>query len=126
MHIFMLRCEPWRRRSLGLLACRVKTKTERRGAPAFSTLVEVVNYGVWRVHHSVARSVDDILAGRQPATQLRWVRPDGVMMVRREGSEAGPEGFLKKVLDRVGEREAAAAAKPSDWLAHLLNLAAMY
>ncbi|EFN57410.1 hypothetical protein CHLNCDRAFT_21069 [Chlorella variabilis] len=41
-----------------------KTRTERRGEPAFSTLVEVLSRSRWRVHMSVARSVDDMLAGR--------------------------------------------------------------
>jgi len=45
-------------------ACSVKTKTERRGAPCFATLVEVLAPNRWRVHPSVARSVDAILAGR--------------------------------------------------------------
>lgn len=43
---------------------RSKTRTERRGEPAFSTLVEVLSRSRWRVHMSVARSVDDMLAGR--------------------------------------------------------------
>lgn len=41
-----------------------KTRKERAGAPAFSVLVEVVSRSCWRVHMSVARSVDAILAGR--------------------------------------------------------------
>ena len=43
---------------------RVKTRTERKGAPCFSALVEVLAASRWRVHTNVARSVDDILAGR--------------------------------------------------------------
>lgn len=41
-----------------------KTRTERRGEPAFATLVEVLGRSRWRVHMSVARSVDALLAGR--------------------------------------------------------------
>lgn len=41
-----------------------KTRTERQGEPAFSTLVEVLSRSRWRVHMSVAKSVDAMLAGR--------------------------------------------------------------
>jgi hypothetical protein len=47
-----------------LAGCRSKTRWERRGAPTFSTLVEVLSCNRWRVHMNVARSVDAILAGR--------------------------------------------------------------
>lgn len=46
-------------------ACRSKTRAERKGAPTFSTLVEVLSYSRWRVHTHVARSVGAILQGRQ-------------------------------------------------------------
>jgi hypothetical protein len=46
---------------------RNKTRTERRGEPAFPTLVEVLARNRWRVHMNVARSVDALLAGRWEA-----------------------------------------------------------
>ncbi|KAK9834996.1 hypothetical protein WJX81_003102 [Elliptochloris bilobata] len=48
-----------------------KMRTERKGAPTFHILVEVLGYGELRLHKDVARSVDAHLAGRQPPTQLR-------------------------------------------------------
>ena len=46
-----------------------KTRTERKGAPAFSTLVEMLSQDRWRVHHNVAQSVDALLAGRWVLTR---------------------------------------------------------
>lgn len=48
----------------GPAAHRGKTRLERRGAPAFSTLLEVLGCNRWRLHMNVACSVDAILAGR--------------------------------------------------------------
>ena len=64
-----------------------KTRTERRGLPVFSCLVDVLAHDQWRVHPQVASSVDALLAGRQPNTQLRSNR-DGKLLVRFETSTA--------------------------------------
>lgn len=60
-----------------------KTRTERKGLPAFSCLVEVLQHDKWRVHPNVAASVDAILANKQPITQLRRHK-DGKLIVRFE------------------------------------------
>ena len=52
----------------------------------FSQLVEVLSHTRWRLHRNVARSVDALLAGRAPATQLRWIE-NGHMMVRGGGGD---------------------------------------
>ena len=57
-----------------------KTRTERKGAPCFSTLVEVLGYARWRVHLNVARSIDALLAGEQPVTQLREMQGSKMLM----------------------------------------------
>lgn len=101
-----------------------KTRTERQGDPAFSTLVEVVERNKWRVHMNVARSMDAILAGREPTTQLRWVEPDGRMMVRLEGQ---PEGRPAGGGMRTAVAEAAGRlGKGGRWFQSLLELAAQY
>ena len=64
-----------------------KTKTERRGAPVFTCLVEVLSHDRWRLHTHVASSVDDLLAGRQPSTQLR-THKQGKLVVRFETKAA--------------------------------------
>jgi hypothetical protein len=40
------------------------------------------------VHRSVAASVDALLEGRQPPSELRWRGPRGVVLVKFEGGEA--------------------------------------
>lgn len=47
----------------------------------FSCLVEVLAHEQWRVHPCVDASVDALLAGWQPHTQLR-TRHNGQMIVR--------------------------------------------
>lgn len=37
-----------------------KTRTERKGLPAFSCLVEILDHTTWRMHPNVAASVDAI------------------------------------------------------------------
>ena len=60
-----------------------KTRTERKGLPAFSCLVEVLDHNKWRVHLNVAASVDALLANKQPTTQFR-VHKEGKLIVRFE------------------------------------------
>ncbi|KAL4443459.1 hypothetical protein ABPG75_011196 [Micractinium tetrahymenae] len=102
-----------------------KTRTERQGEPAFSTLVEVLSRNRWRVHMSVAKSVDSILAGREPVTQLRWVEPDGRMMVRLEGQPEGRPGGGGAGGMRAAVAEAAGRmGRSGRWFQGLLELAA--
>ena len=78
-----------------------KTRTERKGAPCFSTLVEVLGYARWRVHLNVARSVDALLAGEQPVTQLREIQ-DGKMLVTFEQAEPPSLGMHSRQPGNVG------------------------
>lgn len=102
----------------------VKTRTERKGAPTFTTLIEVLGYNRWRIHMNVARSVDALLAGGTPVTQLRWMEPDGRMMARFEG----PQGEEEAASGAVGAATVALQACPGGggWLAELANMAALY
>lgn len=87
-----------------------KIRTERRGAPVFSCLVEVLSHDTLRLHSNVAASVDALLAGKQPATQLRKHR-DGTFIVRFETPEVGTKG--------KGGRPVV----PASWLASLAKMA---
>lgn len=40
-----------------------KSILERKGPPTFTAAVEIVSRNVWHVHHSLAATVDAILAG---------------------------------------------------------------
>jgi stage III sporulation protein SpoIIIAA len=48
-----------------------KTVQERRGPPAFTAVVEIVQRGELRLHPSTARAVDRLLAGRSPRWEAR-------------------------------------------------------
>ena len=85
-----------------------KTRTERKGLPAFSCLVEVLSHNTWRVHTNVAASVDALLANKQPVTQLRRHK-DGKLIVRFEG----PATPAASTLSQHGE----------PWLNKLFHLA---
>ena len=59
---------------------------------------------------------------RQPTTQLRWVEPDGRMMVRLEGQPAGKAeggGMRAAVAEAAGR-----LSKGGRWFQALLELAA--
>jgi stage III sporulation protein SpoIIIAA len=49
-----------------------KTVLERRAPPTFDALVEIQDRQKLLVHHSVADSVDALLRGREPQTELRY------------------------------------------------------
>jgi stage III sporulation protein AA len=53
---------------------------EREGPPTFSIAVEMLDIGLWRVHTDVGASVDALLAGQAPFTELRALREDGVVV----------------------------------------------
>ena len=59
---------------------------------------------------------------RKPTTQLRWVEPDGRMMVRLEGQPAGKAeggGMRAAVAEAAGR-----VGKDGRWFQSLLELAA--
>ena len=99
--------------------CRRKTRTERKGSPTFRTLVEVIGYSKLRVHMNVGASVDALLRGNTPCTQLRWVGADGRMMARMEGPAPPP-------TEGGGGAAAVLRAAPGGWLAELAASAALY
>lgn len=63
------------------------------------------------------------LPRRRPPTQLRWVAPDGRLMVRCEGPEAA-QAERSAGLTRQALSGAKGAAE--QWLKDLINLAALY
>ena len=65
-------------------------KKERQGTPVLSRLVEVLSHETLRLHSDVAASVDALLAGKQPATQLR-THKDGRTTLRFETPKAHAE-----------------------------------
>ena len=85
-------------------------KRKRQETPVFSCLVEVLSHGTLRLHSNIAASVDALMAGKQPATQLR-THKDGGMTLRFETPKAHAEDGHSTL------------ASPTSWLAGLAELA---
>ena len=49
-----------------------KTVLERRAPPTFDVMIELQDRQKLLVHHDVASSVDNLVRGRAPETELRW------------------------------------------------------
>ncbi len=54
-----------------------KSILERKAPPTFDVVVEIVDYYKVNIHPNVAESVDALLSGRAPKTELRWMEEDG-------------------------------------------------
>jgi hypothetical protein len=102
-----------------------KTRQERAGAPVFSILVELRARAEWRLHLSVAASVDQMLAGRPPDAQVRRLRAGGRAVGAVEFETPGAaEAAAAAGLDgarggprRGGARQAAGGTGGRPWLA---------
>lgn len=108
-----------------------KTRLERKGAPTFSTVVELLGPSKWRIHWNVAKSVDSLLAGKKPETQLRWVAPDGRYLAQLEGGtpHAADLGGLKAAqiaMKAVAAQAGVGGGESSGWIADLALLASRY
>eukprot|EP00898_Chlorokybus_atmophyticus_P008836 jgi/Chlat1/8954/Chrsp94S08259 len=74
-----------------------KTQLERAGAATFSVLVEVLSATQLRVHASVERNVDAMLAGRPVPVERRW-REGKSMFARFEHKKGSPDESGQYVL----------------------------
>lgn len=82
-----------------------KTRIERKGAPVFKVLIEVIEKGVYRVHRSVADSVDSLLGGaRQGDLEVRSYGDANEMRVRFESQRAVQLAAAAAVMGREGGR----------------------
>ncbi|NUQ38562.1 MAG: AAA family ATPase [Caldilineales bacterium] len=60
-----------------------KAVLERRAPPTFDVLIEIVDRQHLVVHHDVARAVDALLRGRQPAPETRLRDEQGAIIIER-------------------------------------------
>jgi hypothetical protein len=97
----------------------------RRGAlTAAPAAPQVLGYGELRLHADVARSVDALLAGRRPPTQLRRIIGGARALVRFEGGDGGAEGPWAAGGCGAGGCGAGGRGPPEgQWLEDLVNLA---
>ncbi len=70
-----------------------KTVLERRAPPTFDVLIEIQDFGRLAVHPDVATAVDSLLRGRPPVPELRYIGPDGKLVI--EEGEAPPAGLAQ-------------------------------
>jgi stage III sporulation protein SpoIIIAA len=68
-----------------------KTVLERRAPPTFEIAMEMWERQRWAVHEDVARTVDDLLRGREPALQVRAVDESGEVTVTQETPRPAPK-----------------------------------
>ncbi|SFD00570.1 Stage III sporulation protein SpoIIIAA [Thiohalospira halophila DSM 15071] len=80
-----------------------KTVQERRGPPAFTAVVEIVQRGELRLHPSTARSVDRLLAGRAPRCEMRTAAESGAGAPPPAEETGLPEG-AESSAPEVGPR----------------------
>ncbi|KAL4531564.1 hypothetical protein Ndes2526B_g04327 [Nannochloris sp. 'desiccata'] len=109
-----------------------KTQLERKGAPCFTTLIELLGPSKWRIHKDVGKSVDSLLSGKKPETELRWIAADGRYMAQLEGGMpcAMDMGGLKAAHLAMRALAAQAAGVEGGervgWIADLALLASRY
>lgn len=63
-----------------------RTRTERRQPPCFQVIVEIVGPCAWRIHWNAAESIDAVLEGEKPPSELRVLR-NGRLLSRDESAE---------------------------------------
>jgi stage III sporulation protein SpoIIIAA len=71
-----------------------KTVLERKSPPTFEIAVEMQERSRWVVHDHVAETVDTLLRGRQPTSQVRTVNEEGNVTIVRELPEPGKNGLM--------------------------------
>jgi len=109
-----------------------KTQMERKGAPCFTTLIELLGPSKWRIHKDVAKSVDSLLSGRKAETELRWIAADGRFMAQLEGGGTHPmdKGGLKAAQLAMravaGQAAGVNGGEQVAWIADLALLANRY
>jgi stage III sporulation protein SpoIIIAA len=67
-----------------------KTVLERKAPPTFDVIIEILEVDKLAIHHDVAKTVDELLRGRQPRPEIRVRNPVGdVEIVQRADLSTG-------------------------------------
>ncbi|CAM6095756.1 unnamed protein product [Calypogeia fissa] len=86
-----------------------KSILERKGPPTFTAAVEMVSRNVWHVHHSLAATVDALLAGREPQVEVRTMTDTGQVIVGSKGMTEEPQKIIghgsQFTEDRIGDED---------------------
>ncbi|BBN12800.1 hypothetical protein MPTK1_5g22990 [Marchantia polymorpha subsp. ruderalis] len=65
-----------------------KSVLERKGPPTFTAAVEMVSRNEWKVHKSLAATVDYLLAGRPPKVEYRKMNSEGKLIIGNKEAES--------------------------------------
>ena len=69
-----------------------KTVLERKAPPTFAIAVEMLERQKWIVHEDTAQTIDSLLRGIQPASQLRTVDDNGEVSIIEQEAEVQIKG----------------------------------
>lgn len=72
-----------------------KTVLERKALPTFDIAVEMLERRRWVVHQEVSQTVDQLLRGHEPMTEVRAVNEQGEVEISTQGGQ-GPSPFNVK------------------------------
>jgi hypothetical protein len=75
-----------------------KTVLERRAPPTFDAMVEIQDRQKLLVHHSVADSVDALLRGREPQTELRYRDETGEIHLEMQRAAPAPAAKGRQIF----------------------------
>jgi stage III sporulation protein SpoIIIAA len=67
-----------------------KSVLERKAPPTFDVAVEMLERQRWVVHEAVAETIDSLLRGRTPSTQVRTIDDHGQVQIIHELPDPGP------------------------------------
>ncbi|BAU62947.1 single-stranded nucleic acid binding R3H domain protein [Stanieria sp. NIES-3757] len=75
-----------------------KTVLERKAPPTFVVAVEMLERQRWVVHEDVAQTVDNLLRGIEPTTQIRTVDDSGEISIIHEEPPQSNNAYLAKTV----------------------------
>lgn len=87
-----------------------KTVLERKAPPTFEIAIEMLERQRWVIHEDVSTTIDQLLRGREPISQIRWVDEEGKVQVTQE--EPKPENLTPLRGNYLPEMD-----KPKGWRA---------
>lgn len=87
-----------------------KTVLERKAPPTFEIAIEMLERQRWVIHEDVSTTIDQLLRGREPIAQIRWVDEEGKVQVTQE--EPKPENLTPLRSNYLPEMD-----KPKGWRA---------
>jgi stage III sporulation protein SpoIIIAA len=61
-----------------------KTVLERKAPPTFEIAIEMLERQRWVIHEDVSGTIDQLLRGREPISQIRWVDEEGKVQITQE------------------------------------------